>query len=143
MKKIIYERIYDYPNASKDAIYGAAKRFIGIYFKSAKSVIQSEDINTGLIICKGNISSRETYDNSWWYGSKSVGGTFHFTMQFDVKNGKVRLRIFDIHTDDASSYSMYGSSLEDIVFKLAKEVNRSQGKTKEKDFKNITLMQTY
>lgn len=130
-EKIIYEKIYDIPNATKEKIYGASKKFIGINFKSSQDVVQSEDPITGLIICKGNVDAYQSYDQSWW-GARMVGGTFHFTMQFDIKDNKVRLRIFDIHTKYASTYSTQETSLETQMFKEAKSVNQSKGKTKEK-----------
>lgn len=129
--KIVYEKIYDHPGISKDVLFGAAKKFIGVHFKRGSSVIQSEDINSGLIICKGNIDAYEVIEKKWW-GQTLVGGTFHFTMQFEVKENKARVKIFDIHTSSTSQYGTTDTPLESIMFKEARNVNTSKPKYKAK-----------
>ena len=134
--EIIYEKIYDHPGVSKDVLFGAAKKFIGLYFKRGNSVIQSEDINSGLIICKGNIDAYETIEKKWW-GSTLVGGKFHFTMQFEIKESKASVRILNIHTSSVSQFGTNDTPLENIMFKEARYVNRSKGKHKAKKLDNF------
>lgn len=40
--KFIYERIFKYPDISKETIYAAAKQHIGVNFRSATDVIKEE-----------------------------------------------------------------------------------------------------
>lgn len=131
--KIVYEEIIEFPGISKTELFAACKRFVANNFKSAKSVIQTEDENTGLLIGKGNIvipypRSR----NSLFVPGISVGGRKSFTMQFENKEGRCRVRIYDIFEDNSNE--KYGTSytLEHIMFDLAKRANKSKGKSKEK-----------
>jgi len=126
-----YEKIYEHPDIPKDMLYGAAKKFIGVYFKQGKSVIQSEDVNSGLIVCKGNIDAKETYGNSIWTQTV-IGDTFHFTMQFEIREGRARVKIFDIHTVYESTYSSSETSIEKSLLKEIKLINSSGEKSKPK-----------
>ncbi|MVZ67397.1 DUF4468 domain-containing protein [Sphingobacterium sp. DK4209] len=131
--KIVYERIIESPNLSKPELYAACKRFIANTFKSAKSVIQTEDENTGLIICKGNtILDYPKTRNSLIVTGMPVGGRKSFTMQFENKEGRCRVKIYDIFEDNSLSAYQRNYSLEEIMFDLAKRANSSKGKTKEK-----------
>lgn len=96
------------------------------------AIVKAEDVVSGLIVCKGNVSAYETYDKKWW-GSYYVGDRFHFTMQFDIKEERARVRIFDIHTSNISAYSeTTEKSLESIMFEKTRSTNKATGKNKER-----------
>lgn len=131
--KIVYEKIIEAPGLSKNDLYAACKRFIANSFRSAKSVIQTEDETTGLIICKGNTMIEYPQSrNSLIISGMNVGGRKSFTMQFDNKEGKCRIRIYDILEDNSHTQYATNYKLEDIVLDLAKRANSAKGKNKEK-----------
>ncbi|MDM1049507.1 DUF4468 domain-containing protein [Sphingobacterium hotanense] len=131
--KIVYEKIIDAPGMSKSELYAASKRFVANAVRSAKSVIQTEDEGTGLIICKGNVTLQHARSRmALIVPGRPVGGTKYFTMQFESKEGRCRVRIYDIFEDNTFQPYDRNYSLEEIFFDLASRTNSSKGKTQEK-----------
>lgn len=131
--KIVYEKIVEAPDLSKSELYAACKKFVANAFKSAKNVIETEDESTGLIICKGNtIIDYPQSRNSLIVSGMNVGGRKSFTMQFENKEGRCRVRIYDIFEDNSNLQYGTNHTLEEIIFDLAKRANSSTGKNKEK-----------
>ncbi|MGM1427918.1 DUF4468 domain-containing protein [Sphingobacterium lactis] len=128
--KIVYEAIIEDSELSKAEMYAASKRFIANTFKSAKSVIQTEDESTGLIICKGITTIKHPESRTLVFSSSNVGGYKSFTMQFESKEGRCRVKIYDIIEDNSLSQYSRSFSLEEILLDLAKKVNDSQGENK-------------
>lgn len=89
---IVYEKTVDGLDLKKDKLYSISKKWIADNFVSAKSVIQSEDYNTGQIIAKGvsNIPNKPTL--LALLGDQK----YKYSVQFDTKDGKYRMRIYDI-----------------------------------------------
>jgi hypothetical protein len=91
--KVVYESIVENPTLNKTKLYGASKKWIADTFKSAKNIIQSEDASSGQIIGKFyNELSNFKNDKSL------VGKKFdtQCSIQIDVKDGKCRIRFYDI-----------------------------------------------
>lgn len=91
--KVVYESIIENPTLTKATLYGASKKWIADTFISAKAITQSEDYNTGQIIGKF-YNDLEIYKND-----KSIIGRKFDTqcsIQIDVKDGKCRIRFYDI-----------------------------------------------
>ncbi|WP_312363974.1 DUF4468 domain-containing protein [Sphingobacterium sp.] len=131
--KVVYEQIIEADSLTKIQLFGASKQFVAKAFKNAKQVIQAEDSNTGLLIGKGITYIKEPSSIGMLYDRRSVfAGRVGFTMQFDNKDGKCRVRIFDIHTDNSGNLYLDDLRVEDVLFKMAKDANSSTGKRKEK-----------
>lgn len=130
--KIVYEAIIEDSDLSKIEMYAASKRFIANAFKSAKSVIQTEDEATGLIICKGITTIKYPESRNLVFSSANVGGYKSFTMQFESKEGRCRVKIYDIIEDNSLSQYSRSYSLEEIMLDLAKKANDAQGENKAK-----------
>jgi len=94
---IVYEKTVDGLDLKKDKLYAVSKKWIADNFSNAKSVIQSEDVNSGQIIAKGisNIPNKPAL--LALLGDQK----YKYTVQFDTKDGKYRMRIYDIaiHVD--------------------------------------------
>lgn len=83
-----FDAVYEANGANKDVIYNGAKLWIAENFRSAKSVIDLENKEDGLIIAKGNIKYPcDDFDcrlrKSQWRVS--------FTMRIDVKEQRFKL----------------------------------------------------
>lgn len=78
---------------NKDQIYEGSKVWLAKSFKSANSVIQYQNPETGSIIGKGNIQFPcKGFIDCGAFGNDKV----NFTIQIDVKDNKARLSISDI-----------------------------------------------
>lgn len=131
--KIVYEEVIEANSLTKKQLFGASKQFVAKTFKSAKQVIQAEDSDTGLLIGKGITYIKEPSSVGILYDRRSVvAGRIGFTMQFDNKDGKCRVRIYDIHTDNQGNIYLQDLPIESILFKIAKDANSSTGKRKDK-----------
>jgi len=91
------EKIFQVPNLSKDEIFERSKMWIARNFKSAKAVIEYENKEKGTIIGNGAVST------SINMGLSPITATF--TMQEDIKSGRVRLKIDNVQ--QAGGYPIY------------------------------------
>ena len=78
--------------AGKDTLFIWAKEWVYKTYKSGDAVIQLDDKDAGLIICKGRTNS--TYVKQ--LGRKIEAGTFHYNFKLAFKDGKYRITISDI-----------------------------------------------
>ncbi len=96
-----FERIVEAPDYSKDQIYNSTKIWIAENFKSAKSVIEIDSKEDGIIIGNGIIqypcSGMECLAKSDW--------KVPFTMRVDMKDQKFRISFFNIKLSWPASYS--------------------------------------
>jgi hypothetical protein len=91
------ERIFQVRNLDKDEIFERSKMWMAKNFKSAKSVIEYENKEKGVIIGNG------TTDIYIKITLPRIVATF--TMQEDIKDGKVRLKIDNVQ--QAGGYPIY------------------------------------
>ena len=87
-------------SATKEELYSSTKIWFVKAFKSAKDVIQIDDLSDGKIIGKG--STLVNYKNV--LGSPNEGGYISFVITVFVKNGKYKYEITDFyHTGNVLS----------------------------------------
>ncbi len=96
-----FERVVDASSYSKDQIYTATKIWIAENFKSAKSVIELDSKDDGIIIGNGIIqypcSGMDCLSKSNW--------KVPFTMRVDMKDQKFKISFSNIKLSWPSSYS--------------------------------------
>lgn len=100
--KVFFETIMEVPGINQAVIYTASKKWIAESFQSGKSVIQTEDKESGQIVGRAYTTV------------KAPGGgiyfgliTLQFNIQIDCKNEKYRIRFYDIKKSDAA-ISLFG-----------------------------------
>lgn len=98
---ISFEKVIQVDSVKKNDIYNGLKEWIGMNYRSAKSVIEVDDKEAGLII----ISPRKDY---------SIGklqymcydGTIKYTIKFQIKEGRFKVTITNfIHENDPGNKS--------------------------------------
>lgn len=122
--KIVYEQISELPGYTKAEIFGSAKKWMADVFKSANSVIQSENEPTGQIIGKG-------YTKTSYFGKGYMIGILldlSFTVQIDCKDNKYRIRFYDLGNETGSTRytSSYITPLETIDAGYRKKKNQEK-----------------
>lgn len=87
-QKIFIETIYETNNdVKKDLIYTALKQWVSKAFQNSKSVVDYEDKEAGIIICKGFYKGDR---------SKEDNLKIDFTLKIDIREGKYRVQYYDI-----------------------------------------------
>ena len=72
---------------SVSEIYTTVKSWVATTFNSAQDVIQMDDPDNGILICKGNFS----YDAPGGVMSGVLDGWVHFTLQVQVRESRYRI----------------------------------------------------
>ncbi|SMC46330.1 DUF4468 domain-containing protein [Pedobacter africanus] len=141
--KIIYEQVNEMPNISKSEMFGASKKWLADAFKSANSVIQSENEPTGQLIGKG-------YTTISYFKKGSMMGILldiKFTVQIDCKDGKYRIRFYDLGNETSSTRytSGYTTPLETVDSNYRKKKNKEkwEGTVKVINNKFITFLDSF
>ena|SRR5690554_3645395 len=118
--KIIFEKIFEKEQISKDRLFLLSKQFFVDSFKNSNYVIKSEDKEAGQIIGKGFA------DMSYFRGNSIIGTLYpmHFTIQTDVKDGKARIRIYDAYYKT----KYITSTLEEEERKQRKGIDKNENK---------------
>lgn len=95
-KDIIYDSVYEV-NGTKDELYTKAKVWIADIFRSSIRVIDADDKESGLIVCKGNIKYTVIKDGIKGRGKRKsiekfkVGGDAEFNLKIFLKDNKCRI----------------------------------------------------
>lgn len=123
--KIIFKKIFEKEQISKDRLFLLSKQFFVDSFKNSNYVIKSEDKEAGQIIGKGFA------DMSYFRGNSIIGTVYpmYFTIQTDVKEGKARIRIYDAYYDNPKAHRK--ATLEQENDKKRKGIDKSD-KNREK-----------
>ena len=91
---VIYERVFDVPNAPKNLLYSNA----GLWFAETHPYVGKTDLqlqDPALSRVAGRIiSSVDTSSNAYW-NSFHYTYTFNCTIQIDCKDNKYRIRIYN------------------------------------------------
>ena len=95
-----FERVVEVPGYSKDQIYVATKIWIAENFKSAKSVIELDSKDDGIIIGNGIIS----YPCSGMDCMTKSDWKVPFTIRVDIKDQKFKLAFSNIRLSWPASY---------------------------------------
>jgi hypothetical protein len=101
-------KIVDSIPLSKTELYVRAKAFLANSFNSLQHVIQMDDKEAGVIICKGSMDvlSKGTF------GIKYINNV-DFTIKIDIKEGKYRAIISDLrHTGLGNQDDLAGGAIE-------------------------------
>ncbi|MGB5024739.1 MAG: DUF4468 domain-containing protein [Saprospiraceae bacterium] len=95
---IYYEQIVNVDSVDKNQLFNAARIWFSNTFKSAKSVLDLDDRNTGRLIGNGNL----TYSTSLQkvYGERRAS----FKIDITLKDGKYRVIISDIEDISTGGY---------------------------------------
>lgn len=101
------ESITEAPNFTKDQIYTGSKVWIAENFKSAKSVIEYDSKEEGVIIGNGTTSYPCTGMECLQAGA-ATDWKLQFTMRLDAKDGKFRTTFTNLSIYKPASYSQYG-----------------------------------
>ncbi|WP_316799631.1 DUF4468 domain-containing protein [Pedobacter frigidisoli] len=91
--KLLYEKIVEGMDVKKPLLYASAKKWMADKLKNTGPVLQSEDINTGQLIGKAFL---DVQNRSSLVSSLEGYPIYKFSVQFDVRDGKYRMRIYDI-----------------------------------------------
>lgn len=108
LKKYVYQEILIQDSVSKDLLYTNSKLFVSENYRSAKDVIQFEDKETGVLLCKG------LWNDVFILSSIYI----HHTIKFEVKEGKVRVTYSDFFIQVVGESNR--SALEDYEIGLGK-----------------------
>jgi hypothetical protein len=100
------EAITELPNFTKDQIYVGSKVWIAENFKSAKSVIEYDSKDEGVIIGNGTTSYPCTGMECLQAGA-ATDWKLQFTMRLDAKDGKFRTTFTNLSIYKPASYSQY------------------------------------
>lgn len=85
--KVVFEKVFEVPNKSKDVLFGKALDWLTKYYKSANDVIQLKDKERGKIIGKG------IFTITHWLGHKWNAS---HTLTIRVKDNKLKIVIDQI-----------------------------------------------
>lgn len=81
---------------TKEQIYSDTKMFIAEYWKSAKSVIQNDDKEGGLILVKGIVMVSRVY------ALYPYEYTYSYNVTFRMKNSKYKITIDNVYCESAN-----------------------------------------
>ncbi|UKT63385.1 DUF4468 domain-containing protein [Pedobacter mucosus] len=109
--KLVYEKIVEGIDVKKPILYAAAKKWSVDILKNTGSIIQSEDITTGQIISKGFV---EVNKDSPLF-SLSGAPIYKFSVQFDIRDGRYRMRIYDIILNVQTSTNLEANNELNLV----------------------------
>lgn len=89
--KWYFEKIISLDSLPKHEIYTKARIWIAHEFINNSNVIRMDDIDSGILICKGVI----VYDFN--QGLYKYEGYTYFLLTINVKHGKLKIKIEDLH----------------------------------------------
>jgi hypothetical protein len=124
-----FEKIFEIDGKSKNDIYNATKLWLGKSFKSAKDVIQVDNVGE-LIVSKGNIVKHKR-------GYVSVRYTFLITTFFKDNKIKISITPDDISSLDGNKYPSVQTYYNDYKAKKNGAFSSSGGKA----WKEFILME--
>lgn len=124
-ERIQYELIIDESGLNKEDIYKYSKRWTANSFRDSKYVIRNDDETNGEIIGVGNANFRGIPKKKYLW---SPDITVEFNFMINIKEGKARLRIYDVKRLILNSYSEDGFErelLEEVDSKNRRRKGRS------------------
>ena len=98
----------------KYKIYDKAYQAIVDMFVNAKDVIQMNDKNTGIIICKGTTSGIFSFKD-FLIGIISTTQNVNFTMKIQIKGGRYKIDIYNIELEFMEYAQSLGSGPIEIM----------------------------
>lgn len=99
---LIYSDVIEVEGASKSELYNRAKIYLADAFVDLNEVIQVDDKDAGIIVCKGLLKYTPTFIS----GSAGTEGYIKFTLKISLKEGRYKYEFLDFyHKPNPSSYS--------------------------------------
>lgn len=89
--KIVYESIFEFTGQSKESLHSFSRIAIADAFVNANYVVQADDDSAGVIVGKGTTEYIRDFKNFL-----KLPRRFKFSIRIDSKDGRVRIRIYDI-----------------------------------------------
>ncbi|KAA6348476.1 hypothetical protein EZS27_004076 [termite gut metagenome] len=86
-----FEEVIQEEGKSAKELYTIIKTWVASNFKSANDVIQMDDSESGILICKGNISYKAPGGMSYRY----IDGHINFTLKAQTKDGRCKIIVSD------------------------------------------------
>lgn len=90
-KEIVCDSVIQAQGKTVKEIYPLIKMWVSENFKSAKSVIQMDDPENGILICKGNFNYRGPGGATY----RAIDGRVEFTLKVQVRDGRFRVTVSD------------------------------------------------
>jgi hypothetical protein len=87
-EKLSFEKVIPVEGVDKQTLFVGIKEWIGLNFNSAKSVIEVEDKEAGLIVGKSNIE----YEKST-FGYGCYGGWLNFNIRIQCRDGRFKVEL--------------------------------------------------
>lgn len=112
---VVYEKVFEFKGSNKDNLYRFSKRWFVKSFVNSKEVLRTDNQLDGELIGVGISSFKAPKKGIWWVPEISVESTF----MINVKNEKLRIRIFDINRVYVSS-EIQREKIEILDFKRRK-----------------------
>lgn len=97
-KEIVCDSVVQAQGKTVNEIYPLIKMWVSENFKSAKSVIQMDDAENGILICKGNFEYKAPGGMTY----RVIDGRVDFTLKAQVRDGRYRVTVsgFTHQSDD-------------------------------------------
>jgi len=100
---VIIQKVFEFENISKDNIYIALKEYLANTYGSLKEVLQVDEKENGLIICKGLYA--DIYCTEIFLGSATKYNFWHI-LKCEIKENRLRVTVqlnkIDLHTPYSS-----------------------------------------
>ncbi|MCK0199126.1 DUF4468 domain-containing protein [Ornithobacterium rhinotracheale] len=95
-KPLGFTKVVEVPGVSKENLYNRAKLWVSDNFKKAEYVVDVDDKENGLIICKSNY----LFESKSITGGDTARGRVTFTLKMFFKDGKYKYEITDfVHSN--------------------------------------------
>lgn len=125
---VTYQKVIEVPGKLKGDIYKVIKAWAASAFVSQKDALQSDDLNTGLVIYKFNFPS--SFESPKIDGvSTIINTTYWQNLKFYIKDGRLKVVIDNIKVDieEGGSYyiSTYTVDSKEIAEKAIKDYKKS------------------
>lgn len=90
---------------SPNDVFNSAKQWVAKTFKEYKNVVQMEDINSHIIVLKGNIRQKQYSNTKSYYNT-----ILYFTSTIECKENKFRIKMEDFSVEEKGDVLGYPTS---------------------------------
>ncbi len=101
---ILFEKVIQFENMPKDSIFYALKKWVATEFISAKSVIEMEDKDAGILVISPN--SKYSYNNKYLFSGYT--GFIEYNMSMEVREGRFKVIIKNFTHKVIAGNDLYG-----------------------------------
>ena len=104
---IVFEKIIQVKDVSKDSIFFALKKWVANEFVSSKAVIEMADKDAGIIA----ISPNSPYSYNGGYLYSSYGGYISYNISIEIKSGRFKVVVNNFNHNIPYANNLYGLGL--------------------------------